>query len=62
MSEDRDKFVKVEEDFEFGMFFFSCSLCPLTLPFLQARTAWVYSAGHVLNKYHQRRLSLLDPH
>ena len=52
------EYMIIEPDEDFGMVFFYCSLCPLTLPFLYARTAFIYSQGHMLNKYHKRRLEL----
>jgi hypothetical protein len=52
------EYMFIEEDTEYSMVFFYCTLCPLTLPFLKAHTAVIYSQGHTLNKYHQRRLEL----
>jgi hypothetical protein len=52
-------FTIVFKDSDYDMYFFSCSLCPFVMPFLNERTAYIYEKGHCRNKYHQRRLELL---
>ena len=53
-----DEFTWVEQDDEFNLIFFYCCLCPLTMPFLEERTARIYRDGHRHNAYHRRRLEL----
>lgn len=48
----------VEPDKESIFVFFFCTICPLSIPFIHARNAYLYLDGHRHNAYHKRRLEL----